>query len=107
MSDKKDWRDCKQYRAWQAAVVKRDGKCMTPGCSSASHLEAHHLDHASFFPEGRFLAINGKAMCSYCHSNYHNNYHASTKEKCTGKDWLNFWSLMQYAASLHKYKDEA
>lgn len=65
-------------------------------CGSLQNRHAHHLNHASYFPEERFDKTNGVVMCKDCHSAFHNVYHKSTKEKCTKSTFKDFVELIQY-----------
>ena len=89
-----EWRRTKEYREWRIGVIRRDTKCVV--CGSIKGRQAHHLNHASFFPIQRFNLDNGVTLCTSCHSQYHNNYHKSTKEKCTVDAFVNFMKLVEY-----------
>jgi len=90
----KSWRDTKEYREWHKSVIERDGKCVI--CGSKKHLHAHHLNHASYFPDQRFDINNGVTLCSSCHMNFHNNFKRSYRTKCTKYDFENFLTLVDY-----------
>ena len=88
------WRKTKEYRLWRALVIRRDKCCVI--CFSSKTREAHHLNHASFYPEERFIVENGVTLCKECHSQFHTNYHKSTKEKCTKETFSSFNELFEY-----------
>lgn len=88
------WRRTREYRAWRIAVIRKGGTCDV--CGSIKHRHAHHLNHASYFPEQRFDVKNGVVLCSKCHSHYHNDYHRNTRIKCTNYNYKNFKSLVNY-----------
>ena len=56
--------------------------------------------HATYCPEERFDVSNGVCLCGSCHSKYHNDYHRSTRVKCTKKDFGNFMRLVEYFKGL-------
>jgi len=93
-----NWRNTTEYRVWRAGVIRRDARCQV--CDSLQNREAHHINHATYFPEQRFEITNGITLCATCHSHFHNNYKNSTKEKCTIKDYLNFKCLIDYLKGL-------
>lgn len=88
------WRNTREYRLWRVAVIRRDKVCQV--CSTRKNRQAHHINHASYFPEQRFDVNNGLTLCPKCHSHFHNDYKNSTREKCTKKDMNNFMSLVEY-----------
>lgn len=94
------WRNTKEYRTWRAKVIRRDSRCVI--CSTLKGRQAHHIDHAMYYPDSRFDPDNGATMCGTCHSKYHNDYHNSTREKCTHKDFSNFKALVEYIKGLCK-----
>lgn len=79
-------------------MIRRDTHCQV--CGSLQNREAHHMDHAAYFPEQRFDLTNGITLCKSCHGQFHNNYKSSTREKCTLGDYLNFKSLVAYLKGL-------
>lgn len=89
----KDWRDTSSYRRWRKKVIS-SGKCVI--CGSTENLEAHHLNHATYFPELRFRVLNGATLCRGCHSQFHTNFKRSFKQKCTRYDFDNFVVLSKY-----------
>jgi len=97
-----DWRDGREYREWREAVIRRDVSCIVPGCGSYDTRHAHHLYHATFFPELRFDTGKGVCMCAKCHCQFHTNYHRSYREKCTEDSFLNFLSLARYLREMNQ-----
>jgi len=105
----KDWRNSKEYRVWRAKVIRRDKRCQI--CGSIKNRVAHHINHASYFPEQRFDVNNGVCLCKDCHINFHTNFKRSNREKCTRYDWDNFNCLVDYfkekfGPKLHFSKEE-
>lgn len=96
----KDWRDSREYRVWRVEVVRRDGRCKI--CNSIKGREAHHICHATYFPEKRFNAENGVTLCRGCHTQFHTNYKKSFREKCDRSDFLNFVVLVRHYMELEK-----
>ena len=94
------WRNTKAYRIWKIKVVRRDKRCKV--CNSIKHRQSHHLNSASYFPKERFLLENGVCLCKKCHSQFHNNYKKSFRQKCTKYDFLNFMSLVKYLKGIFK-----
>lgn len=92
------WRHSKEYRHWRVAVIRRDKVCQV--CGSRQHRQAHHINHASYFPELRFDVANGVTLCSKCHSQFHNNFIGNTRKMCKLADWLNFKDLIKYIKDL-------
>lgn len=88
------WRSSSSYRRWKKKVIARDKCCQL--CGTKGKLHAHHLNHATFFPEQKFWVKNGVALCQDCHIHFHCSYKNSTREKCTRKDWFNFIELMTW-----------
>jgi hypothetical protein len=88
----KSWRQSREYRKWRVAVIRRDGRCFI--CNSIKRRHAHHLNHATFFPEQKFDVANGITLCSKCHMNLHCNYHTSYRHKCTEKSFVNHLSFI-------------
>jgi hypothetical protein len=55
-----------QYKAWRAAVRKRDRhKCKK--CGSRKRLHAHHIKPWAEFPQLRHVVSNGISLCRACH----------------------------------------
>jgi len=90
----KNWRNTKDYRLWRAKVIRRDKRCKI--CGAIKNRVAHHINHASYFPDERFDVNNGVCLCKDCHTNFHTNFKRSTREKCTRYDWDNFTVLAKY-----------
>lgn len=88
------WRHTREYRVWRASVIRRDTRCVI--CNSMDRRHAHHINHATYFPEERFDVENGVCLCGKCHSQFHNNFKRSTRTKCTRYDWDNFLCLVSY-----------
>lgn len=86
-----DWRESRAYRLWRIVVIQRDRKCVI--CGSKNGRAAHHVDHATYFIEKRFDQNNGVCLCGQCHLRYHNDFHQSTRHKCTEYDFMNFVKL--------------
>lgn len=61
--------DSPQYKAWRAAVYKRDGKrCKAPFCNHKTKgLNAHHIKRWADCPTLRFDVSNGITLCRACH----------------------------------------
>ena len=89
-----DWRRTKEYRVWRISVLRRDVCCVI--CGNLTHREAHHLNHATYFPDLRFSVDNGVTLCRQCHTQFHTNFLSSFKVKCTSKDFENFKALLEY-----------
>ena len=95
-----NWRKTREYRTWRARVIRRDKRCVV--CGSIKRRNAHHMNHASFFPEQRFDEKNGVTLCGSCHVKFHNDYKRSTRVKCTKYDFRNFLSLAKYFMKLQQ-----
>lgn len=64
MSDR-DW-DSPEYKAYRAAVRKRDGyKCVR--CGSRRRLQVHHVKRFADEDGLRFDPRNGATLCKKCH----------------------------------------
>lgn len=98
------WHSSKEYRIWRIAVIRRDVRCQVPGCGSMEKRSAHHLNSGSYFPLERYDIENGVVLCGKCHSNFHNNYKRSYREKCTKYDFDNFLSLCGYLFTVFRGK---
>lgn len=57
----------KEYIAWRKAVFERDDYTCQYCKVRGGKLQAHHIFRFSFFPEFRFLAVNGITLCEKCH----------------------------------------
>ena len=95
----KNWRKTKEYRRWKVRVVRRDKRCQV--CGSIKKRNAHHINHATYFPEQRFDENNGICLCRDCHTNYHCNYLRSFRAKCTRYNLDNFFSLLRYIKTIN------
>jgi len=87
------WRNTRDYRIWRVRVIRRDRRCVI--CGSIKDRQAHHLNHASYFPEQRYDTKNGICLCRDCHINFHTNFKRSFREKCTKNDFENFLILVK------------
>jgi len=92
------WRKTKEYRLWRILVIRRDSVCQV--CGSLKNREAHHLNHATYYPEQRFEIANGITLCKNCHMQFHTNFLRSFREKCTLVDYDNFKQLIAYIKGL-------
>ena len=92
------WRKIRDYRIWRAKVIRKDSRCVI--CGSLKNRHAHHINHASYFPELRFEVSNGVCLCANCHINFHTNFKRSYRTKCTEYDFNNFVHLVQYIKGL-------
>ena len=92
------WRKTKEYRQWKVRVIRRDRTCVI--CDSHEHRHAHHIEDGSNHPEHRFDESNGVTLCKDCHMQFHCNYKHSYRQKCTMKDWMNFFSLCEYIKTI-------
>jgi 5-methylcytosine-specific restriction endonuclease McrA len=61
----RNWND-PQYKAWRAAVRRRDGGKYRL-CGSTRFLKAHHIKRWADHPELRFAVSNGVTLCRTCH----------------------------------------
>lgn len=75
-----DWRDSREYRIWRVAVIRRDGVCQC--CGSRQARNAHHIKHATYFPDLRFDVSNGITFCYDCHMVLHNKIAGGYRKKC-------------------------
>ncbi len=89
-----DWRNTKEYRIWRVGVIRRDSTCQC--CGSLQDRHAHHINHATYFPEQKFIIDNGITLCGECHSHFHNDYKQSTREKCDRHDLNEFMIIANY-----------
>ena len=94
----RNWRQTREYRVWRAKVIRRDKRCRI--CNSIKHRHAHHLNHASYFPEQRFDPENGICLCRECHHQFHINYKGGNRKKCTKDDFRRFNEIIQYVKKL-------
>jgi len=93
------WRRTKAYRTWRAKVIRKDKVCQV--CTSRKSRHAHHVNHAAYFQDQRFNPENGVCLCAKCHSQFHNNFKRSTREKCDRSDYDNFIALIKYIKDLN------
>ena len=98
----KSWHQSKEYRIWRIKVIRRDKVCQI--CGSRQSRQAHHMNSGSYFPDERYDIENGVTLCRHCHSQFHNNYKRSYRQKCTKYDFENFRSLVTYFKSLWQNK---
>ena len=96
------WRHTRTYRKWRAGVIRRDKVCQV--CDERKGRHAHHINHASYFKEQRYLLENGVCLCATCHSQFHNNFKRNTRMKCDRDDFKNFMDLTTY---LRRLKSES
>jgi len=87
----KNWRNSREYRIWRATVIRRDKVCQI--CGSIKKRHAHHLDHATYFPEKRFDPENGICLCDECHKIFHTSFKRSYRQKATREDFRQFVEL--------------
>ena len=92
MSKKKDWRASRDYRLWRAKVIRRDKRCQV--CGTIKHRQAHHMNHATYFPDQRFDLENGICLCTKCHMIFHTSFKKSYRQKCTKNDMKQFFELL-------------
>ena len=92
------WRNSREYRKWRIQVIRRDKRCII--CGSLKNRQAHHLNHATYYPAERFDVENGVTLCKSCHMQFHNNFKKSTRQKCTKEDFENFVKLVEYIKGL-------
>ena len=89
-----DWRKTRAYRLWRAKVIRRDKRCVV--CGTIKNRHAHHIFHATYFPDHRFSVKNGVTLCADCHRQFNCNYHKSFREKCDSYSWHNFLALVDH-----------
>jgi len=94
----KSWRASREYRKWRVEVIRRDKVCQI--CGSRKNRNAHHLNHATYYKDQRYLVDNGITLCKSCHIMYHTSYKSSFRKKCTRKDFANFLELLLKLQSL-------
>lgn len=92
---KRNWRGTSSYRKWKMLVIVRDGgRCQC--CGTDEHIHAHHIKHATYWPELKFTVSNGIALCSKCHSLFHNDMIGNTRKKCDEKQLADFFKMRSY-----------
>jgi len=94
----KKWRNSREYRIWRVKVIRRDKVCVI--CGSRSRRAAHHLNHATYFPEQRYDLDNGVCLCGKHHMLLHTKYKRSYRTKVTKRDFEHFKILMDSAKEL-------
>jgi 5-methylcytosine-specific restriction endonuclease McrA len=99
-----NWRNTRDYRVWRANVIRRDKRCQI--CGSLQNRQAHHKNHATYFPEERFDEDNGVCLCKDCHIQFHNNFKRSNRTKCTKYDFENFKDLVTYLKGKFNVKNK-
>jgi len=93
-----DWRKTTEYRHWRAQVLWRDRACVM--CNSKKSPNAHHVNHATYFPDLRFDLDNGVTLCYDCHMNYHCQFNRSYRTLCDEYNFLNFLKLAVYMSDM-------
>lgn len=89
-----NWRNTREYRVWRAGVIRRDKVCQV--CGSRQKRNAHHKNHATYFPEERFDLENGVCLCQDCHILFHNKMMGSNRIKCEKKHFERFLLIRDY-----------
>lgn len=92
------WRRSRNYRIWRWKVIRRDKQCVL--CGNKKTRQAHHIQNGSHHPELRYDVDNGVTLCRQCHSQFHNNYKKSYRQKTTKDDWENFLALFRYITNI-------
>ena len=87
----KKWRNSKDYRKWRAQVIRRDKCCSV--CKSTEKRNAHHINHATYFPELRYDINNGICLCRKCHVSFHIDYCGGFRKKCIKVDLDRFLKI--------------
>lgn len=88
-SGKQKWRRTKEYRDWVDAVKdNHNNTCQSchrhdDELPEGEHIHAHHIRHATFYPELKYVVENGAALCEQCHGKLHNKFAGGTRNKCT------------------------
>jgi len=92
----KNWRRDPRWHEVKEECKKRDNyTCQICG-TKKGQLDVHHMDHATYFPDERFDLDNLVTLCHRCHSQFHNNFKRSYRQKCTKYDFDNFKCLVNY-----------
>jgi 5-methylcytosine-specific restriction endonuclease McrA len=89
-----NWRETREYRIWRYQVINRDKVCQC--CGDIKDRVAHHLNHASYFPEQRFDPNNGVTLCLHCHVYFHTAFKQSNRMKCTDKDFQEYQLIAKF-----------
>jgi len=100
-----DWRNSRDYRIWRVKVIRRDKRCRI--CGEIRDRQAHHINHATYFPQLRFEVENGVTLCKRCHIQFHSNYKRSSRQKCDLSDWKNFIELSKYMIDIGRQYGKA
>ena len=95
------WRNSKDYKNWKEACKERDGhKCVITGHNKK--LQVHHLNHATYFPDEKYLVENGVTVTRLVHIIFHIFIMKGYRKKCTVKDWERFVKLFKYIKQISK-----
>ena len=106
MSKIRDWRKTPEYRKWKYACRNRDNnQCVITGLKT--HLQVHHINHATYFPEQRYDVDNGVTLNRYVHLLFHILMMKGYRKKCTEKDWKRFVRLFKYINKINELIDYA
>jgi 5-methylcytosine-specific restriction endonuclease McrA len=89
-----NWRNSREYRIWRATVIRRDKRCVI--CGSIKERHAHHLNHATYFPEERFNPDNGVTICGGDHRDFHYRLMKGSRKKCTKSDFTRYVTLANH-----------
>ena len=92
------WRGTSSYRKWKELVIERDGRCVC--CGSLDSLHAHHIKHATYWPQLKFTITNGITLCSTCHYLFHNDVIGNTRKKCDEVQLADFFKVKSHFANL-------
>jgi len=87
------WRKTPDYRKWRIKVIRRDKVCQV--CGTIKQRQAHHLNHATYFPDERFDVNNGICLCDECHKIFHTSFKRSYRQKSTRYDNMQFIELLK------------
>ena len=60
------------YADWRKKIFQRDKKCMMPGCTSKTKLQAHHIKRWADASALRYDISNGITLCAACHKSIKN-----------------------------------
>ncbi len=96
--ESKYWKDTINFKEWTENVILRDGECQI--CSSKENLEAHHINHGSYFKKLRYNLDNGITLCEKCHYHFHNDFKPSYKHKCDAEDLEEYTKLANHFLNL-------
>lgn len=96
-----------QLRLWSIAVRRRDKRCRV--CGSFQRLQAHHLNHKTYYPEDAYDVSKGITLCATdkseglqwpghkCHIIFHTLWMPSTRHKCNIEDFEEFVRMIRWA----------